>query len=102
MQVRNVKLFNKCYCEKNKYEELETILRKHGLYLQNRGDGTAWSEKVRGREWFSCSINLKWKDRSKRDDPKFCGDENRKMLVEAVKSALEHPVAINSPSLTCI
>lgn len=53
VQVRNVKLFNKCYCKQNTCEELDTGLGKHGLYIDVRGDGTGWSDKVNGKEWFS-------------------------------------------------
>ena len=101
VQVRNVKLFNKCYCKTNRYEELTPILRRYGLKLEIRGDGTGWSEKVKDKDWYYCSINLKWEDNSKRSNSEFCGDENRKKIIEEVKEALNHPVIINSPFLTC-
>lgn len=98
VQVRNVKLFNKCYCSTNSYQELQPVLDKHGLKLET---GTGWSEKVRGKEWYYCSINLKWQDGSKRKDSKYCGEENRKRIVEEIKRAQNHPTMINSPFLSC-
>ena len=98
VQVRNVKLFNKCYCSTHSYQELQPVLDKHGLKLER---GTGWSEEIRGQEWYYCSINLRWEDRSKRKDPEYCGKENRQRIIEELRRARNHPVLISTPFLTC-
>lgn len=44
-----------------------------------------------------CSISLKWKDRSKRQDPRFCAKENRNRIVGEIKNALNHSVILGNP-----
>ena len=99
--VRNVKLFNECHCASNEYPELSPALQKHGIERYSRNNATGWSEEIAGRAWYYCSISLRWKDKARRNDPTFCGDENRRRIVEEIKSALPHPVMINTPALTC-
>ena len=67
----------------------------------HRNNATGWSEEIAGRTWYYCSISLRWRDKAKRNDATFCGDENRRRIVEEIKSALPHPVMINTPTLTC-
>jgi hypothetical protein len=101
VDVRNVKLFEACHCKGYAYPELQPVLKAHGIRVERRGNASAWSEQVKGEEWFYCSISLKWVDRAKRQDAAYCGQENRRRIVDEVKAALKHPVAINSPSLSC-
>ena len=100
VQVRNVRLFNECYCRNHDYPELAPVLRRLGLRLDRPGK-SAWSEEARGNTWHYCSINLRWLDSARRLDPGACGKENRERIVGEIKQALAHPVAINTPFLSC-